>query len=229
MKENKFCVIGLGYFGEHLVKELVQQGAEVIAIDKNEERLNLIKDIVSFAISLNTTNEKEMKKLGLEDVNAAIVAIGEEFEDSIVTTAILKNIGVKRVITRILNPIHEKLLNALEVSETLVPEAFAANHLAKRLMLPEVIEMFSISKEHSIFEIGVPKWMIGKSVFEVEIRQKYSLNIVTIKRKIEKGNIVRKKNETIIIGTIMPTHIFTEDDILVLFGKETDFTKFINV
>ncbi len=229
MKESKFCVIGLGYFGEHLVKELVAQGADVIAIDKDEQRLNLIKDIVSFAISLNTMNESEMKKLGLKDVDAAIVAIGEGFEDSIVTTSILKNIGVKRIIARILNPIHEKLLNALEVSETLVPEAEAANHLAKRLMLPEVLETFRISKEHSIFEIEIPKWMIGKSVSEVEIRQKYSLNIVTIKRKLQKGTIARPKIEITIIGTITPTHIFTENDILVLFGKETDFAKFIHI
>ena len=154
---NKFCVIGLGYFGENLVKELVAQGAEVLVIDKNTNRLNKIKDIVSFAVALNTTNELEMKKLGLSDFDAVIVAIGEDFEDSIITTAILKQIGVKRVITRVMNPIHEKLLLALEVSETLVPEAEAANHLSKRLMLPGVIETFRISKEYSIFELKIPK------------------------------------------------------------------------
>jgi trk system potassium uptake protein TrkA len=154
---NKFCVVGLGYFGENLVKELVAQGADVIAIDKNTERLDKIKDIVSFAVALNATNEKEMKKLGINNVDAAIVAIGEVFEDSIVSTAILKQIGVKRVITRILNPIHEKLLLALDVSEMLVPEAEAANHLAKRLMLPGVLETFRISSDHSIFEVNIPK------------------------------------------------------------------------
>jgi trk system potassium uptake protein TrkA len=228
MAENKFCVIGLGYFGENLVKELVAQEAEVIAIDKDENRLNRIKDIVSFAVSLNTMNEIEMEKLGIQDVDAAIVAIGEGFEDSIVTTAILKNIGVKRVITRILSPIHEKLLNALDVSETLVPEAEAANHLAKRLMLPGVIETYRISTDHSIFEIKVPQWMIGRTVSDVELRQKYSLNIVTIKRKIQKYGInIRHSGETMVIGTPSPTQIFTDDDILVLFGKEKDFAKFI--
>jgi len=157
LTNNKFCVIGLGYFGEHLVKELISQGADVIAIDKNTEPLSKIKDIASYAVALNTTNESEMKKLGISDVDAAIVAIGEEFEDSIVTTAILKQLGVKRIITRILNPIHEKLLIALGVTETLVPEAEAANHLAKRLMMPGVIETFRISKDHSIFELKIPR------------------------------------------------------------------------
>jgi trk system potassium uptake protein TrkA len=228
MPKNKFCVIGLGYFGENLVKELVEQGADVVAIDKDENRLNKIKEIVSFAVSLNTMNESEMKKLGIKDVDAAIVAIGEAFEDSIVTTAILKNIGVKRVITRILNPIHEKLLNALDVSETLVPEAEAANHLAKRLMMPEILETYSISSDHSIFEIEVPKWMIGRTVTEVELRQKYSLNIVTIKRIIQKDGIIKRKTNTTVVGTLSPTQTFLEKDILVLFGKEKDFTKFIN-
>ena len=227
MAENKFCVIGLGYFGENLVKELVEQGAEVLAIDKNESRLNRIKDIVSFAISLNTTNETEMQKLGLKDVDATIVAIGESFEDSLVTTAILKNIGVKTVITRVLSPIHERLLNALDVSETLVPEALAANHLAKKLMMPEVLETFRISSDHSIFEIRIPKWMIGRTVSEVELRQKFSLNIVTIKKVIQKSVIIKQKTEIKIVGILTPTHIFEENDILVLFGKEKDFAKFI--
>ena len=227
MAKNKFCVIGLGYFGENLVKELVDQGAEVIAIDKDESCLNKIKEIVSFAVSLDSMNEREMEKLGIKDVDAAIVAIGERFEDSIVTTAILKNIGVKRVITRILNPIHEKLLNALDVSEALVPEAVAANQLAKRLMMPGVLETFRITGDHSIFEIEAPKWMIGRTVSEVELRQRYTLNIVTIKRLETKGGVMRKKN-TMVVGTPVPTYIFTESDILVLFGKEKDFTKFIN-
>jgi len=217
---NKFCVIGLGSFGENLVKELIRQGADVIAIDKDEHQLNKIKDIVSFAISLNTTNENEMKKIGIKDVDTVIVAIGESFEDSLVTTAILKNIGVKRVIARVLSPIHKRLLNALDVTETLIPQADAASHLAKRLTMPGVIETFSISDDYSIFEIKTPKWMIGRTVSDVELRQKYSLNIVTVKKE-------NKKNKTTVIGTPIPTQMFEEEDILVLFGKEKDFTKFI--
>ncbi|MDR0927727.1 MAG: TrkA family potassium uptake protein [Ignavibacteria bacterium] len=226
---NKFCVIGLGFFGEHLAKSLCEQGAEVIAIDKDTERLNAVKDYVTFAVSANSMDEKELRGLGIKDVDAAIVAIGEEFEASIVTTALLKQIGVKRVITRILNPIHEKLLRALEVSEMLVPEAEAADHLAKRLMLPGVIETFRISNDHSIFEVKIPDWMIGRSVGDVQLRQKYSLNIVTIKRKTQTYGINTKQSsdEMMVIGTPHPSQIFTDDDTLILFGKEKDFAKFI--
>jgi trk system potassium uptake protein TrkA len=208
---------------------LSEQGADVIAIDKNTEHLNAIKDKASFAIALDSTNEQEMRGLGLKDVDAAIVAIGEVFEDSIVTTAILKQIGVKRVITRVLNPIHEQLLKLLDVSETLVPEAEAADHLAKRLTLPGVLEAFKISNDHSIFEVKIPSWMIGRSIKDVGLRQNFSLNIVTIKRKIVNYGIrIDRYSEVMITGTPHPEQIFTEDDILVLFGKEKDFTKFIN-
>lgn len=229
MSVSKFCVIGLGYFGESLVHKLSDQGADVIAIDKNPDRLNGIKDKASFAVAANSMNEKEMRGLGLKDVDAAIVAIGEVFEDSIVTTAVLKQIGVKRVITRVLNPIHEQLLKSLDVSETLVPEAEAADHLAKRLMLPGVLETFRISKEHSIFEIKIPNTMIGRTIADVQLRQKYSLNIVTIKRRIPNYGIHTQKvdDDILIIGTPHPSQIFTEDDTLVVFGKEKDFFRFM--
>jgi trk system potassium uptake protein TrkA len=229
MATSKFCVIGLGYFGENLVKCLAEQGAEVIVIEKNTDRLNSVKDIASFAVAVNSTNEKEMRNLGIKDVDAAIVAIGEAFEDSIVTTAILKQLGVKRVITRVLNPIHEKLLKLLDVSETLVPEAEAADHLAKRLMLPGVLETFKISNDHSIFEVKIPNWMIGRTVADSQLRQKYSLNIVTIKRKNQSYgiNVGHLNDDVMIIGTPQPTQVFTDDDILVLFGKEKDFAKFL--
>jgi trk system potassium uptake protein TrkA len=229
MAENKYCVIGLGYFGEYLAKSLAAQGAEVIVIDKNADRLNSVKDIATLAVSVNSTNEKEMLNLGIKDVDAAIVAIGELFEDSIVTTAILKQIGVRRVITRVLNPIHEKLLKALDVSETLVPEAEAADHLAKRLMLPGVLETYKISEDHSIFEVNIPRWMVGRSVGDVQLRQKYALNIVTIKRRthVYGINTKGKSDDIIVIGTPHPSQTFTDDDILVLFGKEKDFAKFI--
>ena len=219
MIEGKFCVIGLGGFGENLVKELIVQGAEVVAIDKDEKQLIKIKDIVSFAISLDTTNENEMKKLGVKDVDTVIVAIGDSFEDSLVTTAILKNIGVKKIIARVINPIHEKLLNALGVTDLLIPHVEIAAHLARQLMMPGLIEVFSISDDYSIFEIKIPNWMIGRTVSEVELRQKYSLNIVTIKHE-------NHKNKTSVMGTPVPSHIFEENDILVLFGKEKDFKKF---
>jgi len=227
---KKFCVIGLGYFGESLATKLTEQGAEVIVIDKNTDRLHRIKDKVELAVAANSMNEKELRALGLKDIDAAIVAIGEVFEDSIVTTAILKQIGIKRVITRVLNPIHEQLLKSLDVSETLVPEAEAADHLARRLMLPGVLETFKISNEHSIFEVKIPAWMIGRSIEDVGLRQNFSLNIVTIKRKaITYGiNAKERREEMLIIGTPHPNQIFTSDDILVLFGKEKDFSKFMN-
>lgn len=227
---NKFCVIGLGFFGEHLVKNLSRQGAEVVAIDREADALRKVKDYVAAAVAVDSTNEKEMLGMGLQEVEAAIVAIGDKFEISLVTTAILKQkIGVKRVIARVLNPLHAQLLQALGVSEMLVPEAEAADHLAKRLMLPGILESFRISNEHCIFEINVPQWMIGRSIGELQLRQKFGMNIVTLKRKQTAPgiNLRGKNDEYIVLGTLRPDLIFTDEDRLVLFGQEKDFQNFM--
>jgi len=156
MANKKFCVIGLGYFGYNLALSLTKKGAEVLAIDKNPERVEPLQDIVSYAVTVDSTDAKAMQSLGVKEMDATIVAIGELFEASIVTTAVLQEIGVRKIFNRVLNPIHERLLNLLNVTETLVPEAEAAEHLADRLILPDLIESHKISEDYSIYEIKTP-------------------------------------------------------------------------
>ena len=229
MTEKKFCVIGLGYFGHNLALNLSRQGAEVLAIDKNPDRVDLVQEHVAYAVTMDSTDAKAMRSLGIKDMDAAIVAIGELFEPSIVTTAVLQEIGVRRIINRVLNPIHERLLNLLNVSETLVPEAEAADHLANRLMLPGLIESYKISEDHSIYELKVPDWLIGRTVIDSNLRQIYSLNLVTVKRISKKYGILRQneKMNYMVLGTPQPDFIFSDNDILVLFGKEKDFINFM--
>lgn len=229
MTEKKFCVIGLGYFGRNLALNLSRQGAEVLAIDKNPERVDLLQEHVAYAVVMDSTDAKSMRSLGIKEMDAAIVAIGELFEPSIVTTAVLQEIGVRRIINRVLNPIHERLLNLLNVSETLVPEAEAADHLANRLMLPGLIESYKISDDYSIYELKVPDWLVGRTVLDSQLRHIYSLNLVTIKRISKKYGILRQneKMNYMVLGTPQPDFIFSDNDILVLFGKEKDFINFL--
>ncbi|MGI6370154.1 MAG: TrkA family potassium uptake protein [Ignavibacteria bacterium] len=229
MANKKFCVIGLGYFGYNLALSLTKKGAEVLAIDKNPERVEPLQDIVSYAVTVDSTDAKAMQSLGVKEMDATIVAIGELFEASIVTTAVLQEIGVRKIFNRVLNPIHERLLNLLNVTETLVPEAEAAEHLADRLILPDLIESHKISEDYSIYEIKTPDWLIGRSVLDSQLRQIYSLNIVTVKREVKKYGLLRQdeKVDYMVLGIPQPDFVFSDDDILVLFGKEKDFFNFL--
>ncbi|MFA6571191.1 MAG: TrkA family potassium uptake protein, partial [Bacteroidota bacterium] len=135
MTPKRFCVIGLGYFGQYLALKLSEAGAEVLAIDRDEDRVDAISDKITYAVTMDSTDAKTLHSLGLQDMDAVIVAIGEGFESSILTTAVLQEIGVKRILNRITSPIHERLLKLMSIDELLVPEAEAAAQLANRLMI----------------------------------------------------------------------------------------------
>ena len=130
MAVKKFCVIGLGYFGLNLALRLSESGAEVLAIDIDQEKVNLIADRVTHAVCMDTTDLTTLKSMGIEEMDAAIVAIGEGFESSLMTSALLQEIGVKNIYNRVISSVHERLLKLMGISHLLVPEADAAAKLA---------------------------------------------------------------------------------------------------
>ncbi|MDQ1267152.1 MAG: trk/ktr system potassium uptake protein [Bacteroidota bacterium] len=222
MINKKFCVIGLGYFGMNLSLRLTEAGADVLAIDKDPARVEDLSDKVAYAVSCDSTDERVMRSLGVSDMDAVIVAIGEGFESSILTTAMLQQIGVKKIYNRVTSPTHERLLKLMNVEEMLLPEAEAAAHLANRIMIPGIIESFEISKRYGVFEIKAPKEFINKTIIEINLRQQYSLNLVTIKRMLKKGGMLTlgAKEEFEAVGVPTPDTEIREDDVLVLFGEE---------
>ena len=224
MATKKFCVIGLGYFGFNLALTLNKAGAEVVAIDNHQDRIDSISDKVTHAICMDATDMRALRSLGLKDMDAVIVAIGEGFESSITTTALIQEIGVKKVINRVTSSVHERILKLMKVDEILVPEAEAAKNLAARLMLPGIIESFEISKDYGVFEIIAPKSFVGKSLLELNLRQAYSFNLVTLKRISKKRGLLTlgEHEEIQVIGVPTPDLVIKEDDILVLFGQEKD-------
>jgi trk system potassium uptake protein TrkA len=230
MNSKKFCVIGLGYFGLNLALNLSEEGAEVIAIDKDSNRVELLADKVALAVQLDTTDAKALQSMGIKDMDAVVLAIGESFEASINTLAVLQEIGVKRILVRIVSPIHERLVKLMNINELLYPEAEAAKHLSNRLLIPGLIESFEISKEFGIFEINVPAKFHNKSLLETKLRSNYKINLVTVKRmNSKKGMFSSEISEKIeVMGVITPDYVFKDNDILVLFGKEVDFRKMLD-
>ncbi len=222
MELKKYCIIGLGHFGMNLSLMLSDAGAEVIAIDHHQELIDNVSDKVTFAARMNATDEKALRSLGLEDMDAVVVAIGEGFEASILVTALLQEIGVKKIYNRIISHVHERLLKLMGIDDLLVPEKEAAEQLARRLMIPGLVESFALSSKFGIFEIKAPKEFIGNKLIDLELREKYGMNLVTINRKISKSGILSlgQREERSVIGVPKPDMVIEENDIMVLFGEE---------
>ncbi|PKL84678.1 MAG: hypothetical protein CVV22_11850 [Ignavibacteriae bacterium HGW-Ignavibacteriae-1] len=228
---NRFCIIGLGYFGLNLALNLADDGAEVLAIDIREERVDLLQDRVTLAVTMDSTDLKAIKSLGIKDMDAVIVAIGEGFEASINTTAILQELGCQRIIVRAISPVHERLLRLMNIQDLLVPEAEAAEHLASRLMMPGLLESYEINRDYSIFEIKVPKRFVAQTLLSINLRTTFNINLVTVKRIVKSRGLLTKGEKEVVdvIGVPSPTYLFHPEDILVLFGKEADFMKILEL
>lgn len=227
MKRKKFCVIGCGFYGLNLALQLTAEGAEVIAVDERNEVIDSIAAQVAHAIKMDTTDKTALKSLPLDEFDAVVVAIGKNFENSILTTALLQEIGVKKLFTRVTTQIHERILRLMGITELLLPESDAAVQLSTRLMNPGILHAFDITKEFGVFEISAPEQFVNKTIQDLELRRKFRLNVVTVKTKVSKQGLLSKgeREKFEIVGVPSPDYKFTKDDNLIVFGKEADLKK----
>lgn len=147
MKGYKYAVIGLGLFGTAIAKKLAKKGAEVLAIDNNEDHIDEIKDEVAYAVCLDATDKKALKSQNIEDYDAVVVAIGENFEALLLCVVYLQELNIKRIIARA-NGIHQrKILEKIGIKEILSPEDEVGNVVAERLLNPNLLSVFTISRQ----------------------------------------------------------------------------------
>jgi trk system potassium uptake protein TrkA len=225
----RVAVIGLGHFGRNLALRLTEEGCEVVAIDRNPEQVEVLRDRVSVAVVLDSTDQRPLRKLGLRDMDVVVVAIGEDFQSSLLTTASLQEIGVRRIINRVISPVHERLLRLMGVQELILPEAEAAEALAHRLLLGRVEKVFEISPEYSIVEVEAPAAFVGKSVRELGLRERYGVNLVTVKRLERKAGLLSlgQRERVRVLGVPTPEMLIEKGDILVVFGREEDLQRLL--
>jgi trk system potassium uptake protein TrkA len=224
----KFIVFGLGNFGSSLAIQLVQLGHEVIGVDQKLETVDKYKHSITHGIALDSTSKEAVEQLPLKDVDAAIVGIGENEGATIMTTALIKQIGVERIICRVTSPLQKIVLEAMNIQEFVYPEAYSAERLALKLDLPGVIDSFQINSDYRILEVAVPKRYINISVNELNLAKKYKLVLVSILKKITKKNIFgNDKNDLQVMGIVPPETILQRDDVLLLFGTPRDLDEFI--
>jgi trk system potassium uptake protein TrkA len=224
----KYIVVGLGNFGASLSQKLTALGNEVIAIDTRMEKVDLFREKISHTICMDATDEFTVSGLPLEDTDVVIVAIGEDQGANIMATALLKNLQVKRLISRAINPLHEKVLKAIGVDEIVHPEEETAERWAKKLSLSNVVDSYELNGDYSIIEAKVPDDYIGKTVIEVGFRRDFNLLVLTIIKKVVVKSILGKtKTETQIQGVASADNILGPNDILVLYGSNKDLQIFL--
>ncbi len=173
-------------------------------------------------------DEFTVSGLPLKETDIVIVAIGEDQGANVMVTALLKNMNVKRLISRAINPLHEKVLKALGVDEIVHPEEETAERWAKKLCLNGVVDSFELSDDYSIVEVNLPLKYVGKKISEIEIRKNYNLLVLTtIKSSQEKNSFGHTSSVSRVQGVVSPNLILEKDDILVVYGANVDIERLL--
>lgn len=223
---KNYLVVGLGSFGSRLCEVLEEKGGSVIAVDSDELLIDRIKNNVTQAVHLDSTDEARMSELDLEDVDIGIVAIGDSFEASILTTAILKRLGVPYIIARSLTDLHHQVLRQVGADEIVNVEIDGGTRLANRLIAPDVLDRIPLSGEISVAEVRSPKDFHGKQLIDLDLRKRLRINVIAIRRYNygvdEIGNPTKSEN------LIFPggDEVLEEEDILLIVGRNENISAF---
>lgn len=212
---KQFAIIGLGNFGRYLAIHLYKKGNEVLAIDKNAKTVTEIKDQVSQAVVADAKDRRAMEALGLEKMDAAVICIGSVLSESILAALTMKDIGLKRLYAKALSEDHSRILYKVGASEVFFPEKDQATTLAERLHNPNMLDYFPFLEGYSIIEMAPPKKFIGQSLQELDLINRFGVQVVAIKE------IVPDR-----LNLIPTAHCVLKDsDIMILLGPNDALDK----
>ena len=212
---KSILVIGLGRFGRHMAKKFSEQNNDVMAIDINEERINNVLSVVTNALIGDATNEQFMETIGVRDFDLCVVAIGDNFQSSLETTALLKDLGAKFILARASRDVHAKFLLRNGADDVIYTEKETAERLALKYGSDNIFNYIELNDEYSIYEIAVPSSWLNKSILKVNVRSKYGISILATKQ----GNNI--------FPLPKPEHVFTDSESLMILGKNEDVSRFI--
>jgi trk system potassium uptake protein TrkA len=227
MAKKQFGVIGLGTFGSAVAKELAAREFPVLAIDHKEEVVNRISSFVTQAIVADATDDIALKDAGIADCDTVIISMGEDIETSILATLIAKDLGVPNVIVKCTSMWHSKIAVKIGADKVIYPELEMAKKLAESMASPNILEQIEFSKDYNLVEIMAPESLWKKTIRESNIRNKFGVNIIAIKRNVpfinDDGQSDIKEETNIAPG---PDDEICENDILVVVGKDEQLKKF---
>lgn len=212
---KRFAVIGTGSFGFYVAKALYENENEVIAIDRNKERVQAIEPYCTSAIVQDVTDIKALKALGLDEMDAVIVSTGENIKPSILICFHLSRLGIKRIIVKAEDDDHGEILKQLGATEIIRPSMDMAEGLALRLTSPNILEFLPLAEDYTIAQVNAPPSFIGKSLRDLDLRRRYEVNIIAVKELVP-GRFVMVPS---------PDFAVKDSDVLVMLGKKADLKE----
>lgn len=215
MAEKEFVVFGLGKFGESVARTLVKCGCEVLVVDKDEEKIQEIADVVTYAVRADITDQEALKSLGIGNMDGAVVAIADNMEASIMATILAKELGVGNVIAKAQNELHAKVLKKIGADAIIFPEKEMGVRIARNLSFGTFLDTIELSSSFSMVETAIPAEWIGKSLRQLNLRNR-KLNVIAIK----KGDQMDISPD--------PDRKLTADEILIVVGYNKDLSKLKN-
>jgi trk system potassium uptake protein TrkA len=212
---KRVVVIGLGIFGSNIVKELYENGFDVVAIDKNKDAVHRIKDYATKAIVADGTENEVMEHIALHEDDVVIISFGEDLAASTLITLHLKKMKVKNIIVKAPNEEHKLILEKVGATDVIIPEKEVASKVARSLIFPGVLDCLPLSEGYMIFEIAPPNSFLGKSIAELQLRSKYHVEVIAVRDVL-----------TDHVQMVPPAHYVIKDgEILVVIAKEKDIQK----
>lgn len=203
-----------------LARQLKRGGAEVLAIDSNGSLVDEIKEDVDLAVRLDATDETALRSQGVAEMDIAVVAIGENFESGLMTTVLLQQMGLPRIVCRAQTKTHAEIFRRIGATEVIQPETLSGEHLAHRLANDHIENLITLAKGFTLIEMRAPKEFCGKSLQELALRNRYEINLVAIKRREVKDTAGLTTTHEEIIAVPKPTDAIQPDDLLVVVGSD---------
>ncbi|QMS85674.1 potassium channel family protein [Candidatus Xianfuyuplasma coldseepsis] len=215
MARKSFAVIGMGRFGQSVVVELINKDVDVLVIDRDPERIARMSQIATHAVTLDTTDVQALKEVGISSIDCVVVAIGKDLQSSILTTLILKDLGVETVIVKVQNADHAKVVEKLGADEIIQPEQQSGKRLASKIVSDNVLDYIDLNESHSFIVVNATTKIIDSTIINLDVRNKFKINVVAIRR-----------GEDVIIPNA--DTVIEQEDQLLLIGNNTDLDKFNN-
>ena len=218
---RKVAVIGLGRFGVALARHLAASGVEVLAMDRNSNLVNEIKDEVAVAVRIDSTDAQALESQGVDQVDVAVVSIGENFEAALLTTVILKQMQVPEVICRAQSEFHAEIFRKIGADRVIQPESESGKALARQLANPHLVDFIRLADGFTLMEFHAPSSFYGKSILSLALRSKYDVNLVVIRRTYHSSS----KGDVVKTVVPKPDDVIEAGDILVVVGADSSLAK----
>jgi trk system potassium uptake protein TrkA len=212
---KRVVVVGLGIFGSQLARQLFEKGLEVIAVDKNRDVVQKIRDHSTKAVVADATDKEVLDAIGIDADDTVVISFGEDLSASTLLTLYLKEMKVKEIIVKVPNEDYKRILLKVGASEAIIPEREMANKVARSIISPNVLEYLPISEDYTICELAPPTAFVGKSLAELDLRKKYQLQVIAIRDVLSESMQLVPRASSII----------KDSDVLVIIGREEDIQK----